>query len=171
LHGYPVAGETNNHVTIKIGNKVLFSDNLTSYEVKQVPITLTEPFRKHSFRVVQNAGNIVLHSGYSKDRGSILRFEHHKPLEFYDRDSAYFRRSHELIAMCGASCLIKREVIDHVGFLDGHYFMNRLGYPCVFGQGHQVLLHARKGYDELQNFFKQQISGLNLARQFLRVKE
>lgn len=56
-------------------------------------------------------------------------------------------------------------------FLDGHYLMNKLGYPCIYGQGKTFLEHSRTTYEELRTFIQNQIDGLLFARSFLRVRD
>lgn len=124
LRGYPL--ETNQTATVKItlGSSVIFEGGIEPGKIRQLSFdsSAIDP-EKDLFRVVQNAGNQLLHSGYSKDLGSILRFEHQKPIEFYEKDSHFFDKEERITAACGASCLIKKSVIDQIGGFDGHYFM------------------------------------------------
>lgn len=122
VHGYPASNKLSTPIVIKNGNNTLVSDNLKSLEVKQYTIEIKTP-KQDLIWLVQNAGNVVFHNGYSRDRGSVVKLETKENQEFYEMDSKYFNRQAKLAAVCGASCLIKREVIDEIGFLDGNYFM------------------------------------------------
>jgi O-antigen biosynthesis protein len=120
--------ETNEMLTIPveltIGGKVVFKTILRPYQVKQVDLVLKRStVQKHFIWLIQNAGNIVLRTGYGKDRGSLLMYRENEVREGYEEENPYFLQPTELLSACGASCLIKRAVINHVGFLDGHYFM------------------------------------------------
>ena len=55
-------------------------------------------------------------------------------------------------------------------FLDGYFLMNKLNLPCVYGQASGFLKHATGEYEELREYVKAQIEGLELATSFLKVK-
>jgi isopentenyl-diphosphate Delta-isomerase len=56
-------------------------------------------------------------------------------------------------------------------FLDGYYLMNKLNSKSVYGQASALLKPAAQGYDFLDQFVETQIRGLELAKEFLRIKE
>ncbi len=125
FHGYPSSQATTLPVSVCLGNEVLFEDVLEPNEVKQYTVTLD--FEKIANRLtwlVQNAGNVVFYDGHGRDRGSIVRFKPPREVsEFYEEDSEYYQAPKKLLSVCGAGCLIKRKVIEEVGFLDDYYFM------------------------------------------------
>lgn len=124
LHGHLSTQKLETKITLKMGKKRILSDKLNSNQVKQFTLTISKKDAKKNFIwLIQNAGNNILHDGHGKDRGSIIKIENKKRLEFYERDSQYFNKPVNLLAACGASCLVKKEVIDQVKFLDGYYFM------------------------------------------------
>lgn len=55
-------------------------------------------------------------------------------------------------------------------FLDGYYLMSKLSLPSVYGQASGFLKHARGDYADLQEYIATQISGLELAYAYLKVK-
>ena len=55
-------------------------------------------------------------------------------------------------------------------FLDGYYLINKLELPSIYGQASSFLKHARGSYDELHQYVEAQVSGLELANAFLKVK-
>lgn len=111
-------------VNLIIDGKKIRSLILKSHETIQVELHVTEKeIGKSTIWLIQNAGNVLLEDGYGKDRGSVVLQKQNEQKEFYEEESDYFLKEVELLSACGASCLIKREVIDHVGFLDGYYFM------------------------------------------------
>jgi isopentenyl-diphosphate Delta-isomerase len=66
-----------------------------------------------------------------------------------------------------------RQVIVSGGirnFLDGYYLINKLNLPCVYGQASGFLKHARGDYQQLHDYVKAQVEGLELAQAFLSVK-
>lgn len=125
IHGYPTTKRMATPISLHLNETQLLSRVIKSNQVKQLTITITRQQAKQKLIwLVQNAGNVVLHDGYSKDRGSITRqATNGDSLEFYEEDSQYYQQPTHLLSICGASCLIKREVIDAIGFFDGHYFM------------------------------------------------
>lgn len=124
LHGLETSEDIITPVKIRVGEKLIKEIKLEPHQAVQVVIKINKNEIKNSLIwLVQNAGNIVLHSGYSKDRGSVVVMRDTEQKEFYEEESAYFNKPSELLAACGASCLIKRKVIENIGFLDGYYFM------------------------------------------------
>ena len=55
-------------------------------------------------------------------------------------------------------------------FLDGHYLINKLVVPSVYGQASGFLKYARGEYQELFDYVEAQVEGLRLANAFLTVK-
>ncbi|MFZ4713548.1 MAG: isopentenyl-diphosphate delta-isomerase [Bacteriovoracaceae bacterium] len=53
-------------------------------------------------------------------------------------------------------------------FLDGHFLMNKLVCPSVYGQAHKLLEVAKISYDRLDAYLTEQIIGLNMAKEYLR---
>lgn len=124
IHGFDSKSLKSIPVEFYVGNEIVASTHVSMNEVKQITITLDQAkIKKHLRWYIQNAGNVVLSNGLSKDRGSVLDLRDPKQKEFYEEENAFYDKPAELLAACGAACLIKRAVIDHVGFLDGHYFM------------------------------------------------
>lgn len=109
---------------IKLAEKILSKGTLSFSQVQhislKIPISLA---RRHFIWLVQNAGNVVFSDGYGKDRGSQITRREGFIREFYERDNPYFDKPAQLLAFCGASCLIRRKVIESVGFFDEKYYM------------------------------------------------
>ncbi len=123
VHGFESQEKNPSEVTISAGKKLL-SFQLQPFEVKQFQLILEKKLVEKNFTwLIQNAGNILLKNGYSKDRGSIIDVRNNEVKEFYEEENSYFEKKTELLSACGASCLIKRAVINKIGFLDGYYFM------------------------------------------------
>lgn len=55
-------------------------------------------------------------------------------------------------------------------FLDGHYLMNKLNKPAVYGQASSFLRYAQEDYAPLEQYVKDQIKGLELANAFLKIR-
>jgi O-antigen biosynthesis protein len=124
IHGYPTENNIKTPVTIRVGKKFIFNQEIRANEVKQITFSIKYSVYEEDFiQLVQNAGNVLLSDGYSKDRGSLVKRIDSKNFEFYERDSKHFDKKTKLLAACGAACLIKREVINKIGFFDGTYFM------------------------------------------------
>jgi len=69
--------------------------------------------------LIQNAGSIIFRDGSGRDRGTYVRdFK-----VFYEEDKDQWGNVEEVFAGCGANMLIKRELIQDVGFFDGDLFM------------------------------------------------
>lgn len=107
-----------------LGKQRLEEGVLAPNQIKQFTLTIepTTAAKKLTW-LVQNAGNVVFGDGYGRDRGSVIWRDRKETKEFYERDSEYFNNQTRLLAFCGASCLIKRKVIEEVGFFDEKYYM------------------------------------------------
>lgn len=123
LHGLESIEPMKTPVSLQINDlekKVL----LQSHETQQVSLQVKNKDVRGSYHwLIQNAGNIVMSNGFSKDRGSVVLRRDNERREFYEEESAYFLQPAKLLAACGASMLIKRKVIDQVGFFDDVFFM------------------------------------------------
>lgn len=124
LHGLESKEAVTIPVTLSIADGYQREISLHSHEAQQVTLTIDrEKVQSQYIWLIQNAGNAILSNGYGKDRGNVILMRNNERSEQYEVESPYYERSVQLLGACGASCLIKRKVIDHVGFLDGHYFM------------------------------------------------
>jgi GT2 family glycosyltransferase len=111
-------------IQIFCGPVKLYESRLMPFEVRQVELNINlKKVKPYYTWLIQNAGNLVMRSGYGKDMGSITIRGEDEKIQGYEEESQYFLESRELLSACGASCLIKRKLIDSIGFLDGHYFM------------------------------------------------
>lgn len=124
FHGYPSSNPLNSHITLRIANKVLFDGSIQNLDAKKITLKIDKnEFERSLVSLVQNAGNILLRNGYSKDRGSILRIANKNYQEFYESNIPFFNREKKLLSACGAAMLVKRSLIDQIGKFDGHFFM------------------------------------------------
>jgi hypothetical protein len=124
LHGLASAEKVAMPVNLLINGQKIRSLALEHHETIQLTLKVSKSDVDKSFIwLVQNAGNVVLRSGYGKDRGSVVMMRDTEQKEFYEEESAYFLKPTELLSACGASCLIKREVIEKISFFDDTYFM------------------------------------------------
>lgn len=56
-------------------------------------------------------------------------------------------------------------------FLDGYYCIQKSEIPAVYGQASELLIRAQQSQERLNEFIKNQIEGLLLARAFLTLKK
>lgn len=56
-------------------------------------------------------------------------------------------------------------------FLDGYYHISRIPYKAIYGQASAFLAYAVKGEYEVLKYAESQIRGLEMANQFLRIKD
>ncbi len=52
-------------------------------------------------------------------------------------------------------------------FLDGHYALQKVEFPAVYGQASALLRHARQDYSTLKKYISLQIRGLQIAKAYL----
>jgi len=142
--------------SLKLGKKVLAEVELLPSEVRQFPLEFEYAEIKSSLIwLVQNAGNAVFQDGYSRDRGAVIVRKGKEVCEFYEEYSEYYKQPADLLAFCGCGTLIKRALIDDVGFFDGYYFMYyedidlslrawKAGWDIVY-EPKAVLYHKHRG--------------------------
>lgn len=80
---------------------------------------IPEGSRTLSLPLEQNTGSIVFHSGAGRDRGTYVT----NTDVFFEKSEGQYSRREEVFAGCGASLLLKREMLDDAGLLDDRFFM------------------------------------------------
>jgi len=76
--------------------------------------------------------------------------------------------------IAGEKALKARHIIISGGihnFLDGYYHMAQLQYPAMYAQASAFLKYALLGEKELHQFVEAQIKGLELAYQYLKIRQ
>lgn len=158
FHGYRTDQLQAAPVRLSWGDAPTFATlSIQPRTVEQVSVTVRPSVaKKHAFWLIQNAGNVLLKDGHSKDRGGMTRHElRGKSGEHYEAESPHFLREKPLTAFCGASCLIRREVVRDIDFLDGHYYMYyedveysmrawRMGWDLLYVPD-SIVYHRHKG--------------------------
>ena len=155
FHGYPVNHKLDQNITLYLPNNTNRHSVISSHDVHTMTISINKKeVTENHIHLVQNAGNVIFSSGYSKDYGSVLRISNKKVEEFYEEDAGQYDTKKNLLAACGAAMLIKRKVIEQIGKLDGHYFMYyedvefslrawQMGWDIVFAPKAVVYHHHR----------------------------
>ena len=69
--------------------------------------------------VIQNAGSIIFPDGSGRDRGAVVQGTH----QYYESDLGQYDASEEVFGACGASMLMRREMLEDAGLLDESFFM------------------------------------------------
>ena len=54
-------------------------------------------------------------------------------------------------------------------YLDGYYYTEKLNLPAIYGQASAILKHAMESQQSLDTYINEQIEGLKLAHQLLRI--
>ena len=81
--------------------------------------------------------------------------------------------TNRILAELGDKTACKEVIISggKKGFLDGHYLINKLATPSIYGQASAFLKYAREDYDSLYKYVETQVRGLSLAKAFLKVRK
>ena len=67
-----------------------------------------------------------------------------------------------------------REIIISGGirsFLDGYYLVRKSALPAIYGMASTFLKYAREDYDQLREFIRSQVRGLEMAYAYLTIRE
>jgi hypothetical protein len=97
----------------------LASWTISGNECLERTLTVPERLREKSVRLQQNTGSIVFRSGMSRDRGTYI----HNNEVLFEVDQGQYARVEEVFSGCGASILLKREMLADVGKFDDDFFM------------------------------------------------
>ena len=82
-------------------------------------LTLPASSRDLARPLEQNTGSIIFWNGSGRDRGTYVRnFE-----LFHETATQQYGQEEEVFAGCGASLLLKQDMLDEVGLLDDDFFM------------------------------------------------
>jgi len=106
-------------VQVSVQHSLLADLTVTGMEPQRYQIKIAAQTRSLAFPLVQNAGSIVFRDGSGRDRGTYVQnFE-----AFYEIDRGQYREVEEVFAGCGATLLIRRELLKDAGLLDDDFFM------------------------------------------------
>ena len=158
-------------VSIKVGKMVLSQETLTGHDVKQIKISLDPKKLKKILQYeVQNAGNVVFKSGYSRDRGAVVGNKQ----QYFELDNPYFNQSKYVDALCGVSVILRKKLFTKLGGFDKSFFMyyedvdlslklRRLGYKLGYAP-QSILYHIHAGSSgEWSPFFIYHVEKNHLA--------
>jgi GT2 family glycosyltransferase len=99
---------------------VLYADwTLDGNEPLECTLIIPEKIRAIANPVEQNTGSLVFRNGMGRDRGTYVKDNE----AFFEPDSGKYSRVEEVFAGCGASLLLKREMLAEVGDFDDEFFM------------------------------------------------
>jgi len=82
-------------------------------------IKLSRAHHGNAKPVVQNTGSIVFKDGSSRDRGTYVWNSE----TLFETDDGQYDEVEEVFSGCGASLLIRREMVDDIGAFDDDFFM------------------------------------------------
>jgi GT2 family glycosyltransferase len=107
------------HCKIYIADTLYADWTLDGQEPCEYTISLPEKIRSTATAVEQNTGSIVFRSGMGRDRGTYVKDNE----AFFEADSGKYSRIEEVFAGCGASLLLKRNMLAEVGDFEDAFFM------------------------------------------------
>lgn len=82
-------------------------------------ILIPETVKNFATSLVQNTGSIIFSNGSGRDRGTYVKdFE-----VFYESDRGQYSQIEEVFSGCGANLLLRRKLVDEIGFFDDDFFM------------------------------------------------
>ena len=100
-------------------NDTLLDEWTVSASQQNYRLTLPASSRDLAGPLEQNTGSIIFRNGSGRDRGTFVRdFE-----LFHETDTKQYDQEEEVFAGCGASLLLKQDMLNDVGLLDDEFFM------------------------------------------------
>ncbi len=109
----------------RVSCKVYLADSLYAdwaldgKEPIEYTLSVPEKIRTTATPVEQNTGSIVFRNGMGRDRGTYVKDNE----AFFAPDNGKYSQVEEVFAGCGASLLLKREMLLEVGDFDDDFFM------------------------------------------------
>ena len=92
---------------------------LARKEPIEYTLSVPEAIRATATPVEQNTGSLVFRNGTGRDRGTYVKDNE----AFFEPDSGKYSLIEEVFAGCGASLLLKREMLSEVGDFEDDFFM------------------------------------------------
>jgi GT2 family glycosyltransferase len=107
------------HCKIYIADSIYADWIMDGKEPGEYTLYLPEKIRATATPVEQNTGSIVFRNGMGRDRGTYVKDNE----AFFEADSGKYSRVEEVFAGCGASLLLKQEMLSDVGEFEDDFFM------------------------------------------------
>jgi len=95
-------------------NEMVFATTSKIYILRS--LNNSDKFKK---QFIQNAGSLVFQDGYGRDIGSIVDYEHS---QLYEVDKQQYDEIREVYSICGAGCMIRKDLLEKLGYLDESFF-------------------------------------------------
>ncbi len=106
-------------------------------------------------------------------RGDEPKMDALKPLASIGHTAVQMVETANRIKAMGINILCDELIISGgiKSFLDGFYLMKKSKFKTVYGQGSAMLKQAKMGYEPLKDFISHQITGLQIAESYLKIRE
>jgi len=107
------------HCQVQINNVVYADWALIGEEPAEYELIIPEEIRLQAIPYEQNTGSLIFRNGMGRDRGTYVKDNE----ALFEPDTGKYARVEEVFAGCGASLLLKREMLAEVGVFDDAFFM------------------------------------------------
>lgn len=107
------------HLEIRLQGNLIADWLVHGEDIKTYTLTLPAIAHQYAYSLEQNTGSIVFRSGAGRDRGTYVKDNE----LFFETDGGQYSAVEEVFAGCGAGLLLRRSMLEDVGFLDDDFFM------------------------------------------------
>jgi GT2 family glycosyltransferase len=115
----PRTGDESVHCRVYIEDSLYADWIVNGKDPTDYTLTVPERIRSTAVSLEQNTGSIVFFSGMGRDRGTYVKDNE----AFFEPDTGKYAQVEEVFAGCGASLLLKREMLSKVGDFEDDFFM------------------------------------------------
>ncbi len=144
--------------------------------VKEVGVGMGDESLKRLLHLPLEAVEFAAYGGTNFSKLELMRddpekLELFRPFTFIGQTAGQMVNSVNQIAQKNENIKCRQLIVSGgiKNVLDGYYYISKSNLPAIFGMASTVLKHATEDYSKLKTFIENQISGYQIAKNFLKI--